>query len=79
MALDRTVELYVDGMTCSHCVASVTEELKEVEGVSNVEVVLKANKTSLVTVHTQTGVDDDALKDAISEAGYTLTEIKRDF
>ena len=79
MALDRTVELYVDGMTCSHCVASVTEELKEVEGVSNVEVILKANKTSLVPVHTQTGVDDDALKDAISEAGYTLTEIKRDF
>ena len=28
--IDRTVELSINGMTCGHCVASVTEELSEV-------------------------------------------------
>ena len=32
-----TIQLAVDGMTCSHCVASVTEELSELAGVGSVE------------------------------------------
>ena len=30
----------VTGMTCGHCVMSVTEEVQEIPGVENVEVVL---------------------------------------
>ena len=62
--IDRTVELSVNGMTCSHCVASVTEELREVPGVKNVDVILNSGGTSKVTVLTDTGVDDAKLKDA---------------
>lgn len=79
MAIDRTVELSVTGMTCSHCVASVTEELKDVPGVQNVEVILNSGATSKVTVVTDTGVDDDKLRDAVSEAGFELVGIARDF
>lgn len=79
MAIDRTVELYVKGLTCGHCVASVTEELSEVPGVLNTEVILKSGETSKVTVVTDTGVEDDALRDAIVEAGFELVEIRRDF
>ncbi|WRS30847.1 heavy-metal-associated domain-containing protein [Actinomycetaceae bacterium MB13-C1-2] len=77
--VDRTVELFVNGMTCGHCVASVTEELEEVPGVKNVEVILGGDdKPSKVTVVTDILLDDEALRDAISEAGYQLTEIRRD-
>lgn len=79
MSIDRTVELYVNGLTCGHCVASVTEELSEVPGVLNTEVILKSGETSKITVVTDTGVDDDALRDAIVEAGFELVEIRRDF
>ena len=77
--IDRTIELSVDGMTCGHCVMSVSEELSEIPGVKNVEVILNSGATSKVTVLTDTPLDDSALSDAVSEAGFTLVGISRDF
>ena len=77
--IDRTLELSVDGMTCGHCVMSVKEELGEIPGVKNVDVILNSGATSKVTVLTDTPLDDAALSDAVSEAGFTLTGISRDF
>lgn len=77
--IDRTVELSINGMTCGHCVASVTEELSEGPGVLNVEVILNSGATSKATVVTNTELDDNALRDAVSEAGFELVGIARDF
>ena len=77
--IDRTVELSINGMTCGHCVASVTEELSEVPGVLNVEVILNSGATSKATVVTNTELDDNALRDAVSEAGFELVGIARGF
>lgn len=77
--IDRTIELSVDGMTCGHCAMSVKEELSEMPGVKNVDVILNSGATSKVTVLTDTPLDDAALSDAVSEAGYTLVGISRDF
>ncbi len=77
--IDRTVELSINGMTCGHCVASVTEKLSEVPGVLNVEVILNSGATSKATVVTNTELDDNALRDAVSEAGFELVGIARDF
>lgn len=77
--IDRTIELSINGMTCGHCVASVTEELSEIPGVLNVEVILNSGATSKATVVTNTELDDNALRDAVSEAGYELVGIARDF
>ena len=77
--IDRTVELSINGMTCGHCVASVTEELSEVPGVLNVDVILNSGATSKATVVTNTELDDNALRDAVSEAGFELVGITRDF
>ena len=77
--IDRTVELSINGMTCGHCVASVTEELSEVPGVLNVDVILNSGATSKATVVTNTELDDNALRDAVSEAGFELVGIARDF
>ena len=58
----------VAGMTCGHCVASVTEEVQELPGVEDVDVVLE---TGVLTV-TGPGLDDDAVRRAVEEAGYQL-------
>ncbi|MCW2856700.1 MAG: Heavy metal transport/detoxification protein [Marmoricola sp.] len=60
----------VSGMTCGHCVASVTEELSELPGVTDVAVVLE---TGLVTVVSVEPLSEDAVRAAVSEAGYELT------
>lgn len=79
MEIDRTVELAVNGLTCEHCVQSVTEELSDVAGVKNVDVILNSGATSKVTLVSDVALDDDALREAVSEAGFELVSITRDF
>jgi copper chaperone len=62
----------VTGMTCGHCVASVTEELEELAGVQEVSVDLVAGGTSTVTVTSDQPLTDDAVQAAVAEAGYQL-------
>ena len=65
-----TTQTYtVTGMTCGHCVASVTEEVQEIAGVENVEVDLP---TGAVTVTSAAPLDDAAVQAAVEEAGYAL-------
>jgi copper chaperone len=59
----------VTGMTCGHCVASVTEEVSEIAGVEHVDVVLD---TGQVTVTSAEPVDAAAVRAAVEEAGYHL-------
>jgi copper chaperone len=59
----------VSGMTCAHCVSSVTEEVQEIPGVDKVAVVLE---TGALTVTSSRPLDDDAVKAAVEEAGYRL-------
>lgn len=59
----------VTGMTCGHCVASVTEELLEVDGVEAVDVTLE---TGAVTVTSTGPLDRDDVERAVAEAGYRL-------
>ena len=59
----------VTGMTCGHCVASVTEELLEVDGVETVEVDLPQGA---VTVTSAGPVERADVAAAVDEAGYAL-------
>ena len=59
----------VSGMTCGHCVASVTEEISEIDGVTDVAVDLP---TGAVTVTSTTPVDSEEVRAAVEEAGYQL-------
>ena len=67
-----TTELAVTGMTCHHCVASVTEELSELAGVSAVNVDLVVGGASTVTVESATPLKPADIEAAITEAGYAL-------
>lgn len=69
---DVTAQFLVEGMTCSHCVRSVTEEVSAIEGVSSVDVDLHAGGVSTVTVSSATPVDAERVREAVEEAGYNL-------
>ena len=62
----------VDGMTCGHCVSSVTSEISALEGVEDVSVALVPGGTSQVTVVSDQPLAADAVRAAVDEAGYTL-------
>lgn len=64
--------LQVTGMTCAHCVSSVTEELTEVDGVAAVSVDLVVGGSSTVTVTLSAPVEEGALRSAVEEAGYAV-------
>jgi len=59
----------VQGMTCGHCVSSVTEEVGEIDGVQNVDVDLASG---LVTVTSDRDIAEDDVRAAVTEAGYQL-------
>jgi copper chaperone len=59
----------VTGMTCGHCVASVTEEVQEIPGVEKVDVTLE---TGALTVTSAEPLDDATVRSAVEEAGYQL-------
>ncbi|MEU7690857.1 cation transporter [Microbispora hainanensis] len=62
----------VTGMTCGHCVSSVSEEVGVVPGVTGVQVDLA---TGLLTVESDGGVDDAAVVAAVREAGYDVAGV----
>jgi copper chaperone len=64
----ETRDYTVEGMTCSHCVLSVREEVSEVPGVSAVDVDLASGRLTV----TGTDLDDDAVRAAVAEAGYKV-------
>ncbi|HWC80989.1 MAG TPA: heavy metal-associated domain-containing protein [Pseudonocardiaceae bacterium] len=64
-----TATYTVSGMTCQHCVSSVTEELGALSGVTDVTVQLD---TGAVTVASQRPLPADEVAAAVDEAGYQL-------
>jgi copper chaperone len=67
--MSQTRSYTVTGMTCGHCVASVTEEVEAVPGVEQVDVALE---TGALTVTASGPLDDAAVRTAVEEAGYAL-------
>jgi copper chaperone len=59
----------VTGMTCAHCVASVTEEVTGLPGVEGVQVDLS---TGAVVVTSAAPLDRTDVAAAVEGAGYTL-------
>ncbi|MEU5939620.1 copper ion binding protein [Micromonospora sp. NPDC047548] len=61
----------VQGMTCGHCVNSVSAEVGAIEGVKDVQVDLASGQ---VTVTSESPLDTDSVRAAVDEAGYDLVE-----
>lgn len=69
MAETMVKTLNIEGMMCAHCQAHVKKALEGVAGVAQVEVSLEENKA---TVTVTPGVEEQALADAVAEAGYKV-------
>ena len=61
-------EYTVKGMTCQHCVASVHEEVSEVDGVEEVRVDLDTGRVRVAGE----GFTDESVRAAVAEAGYEV-------
>jgi copper chaperone len=62
----------VAGMTCEHCVRSVTEEVSEVPGVTAVDVDLGSGRLTVTGA-----AEDSAVRAAVVEAGYQVVDPAR--
>lgn len=67
--MSQTSTYTVVGMTCGHCVSSVSEEVGAIGGVEHVEVDLE---TGSLTVKAAAPVDEAAVRTAVEEAGYAV-------
>jgi mercuric reductase len=68
MSERNQITLRVEGMTCDGCARHVTESLKNVPGV--VEAQVPGWRSGQATVVAETNVTDEALTNAVSDAGY---------
>jgi len=64
--------LKVEGMTCMHCVNRVKNALEGVEGVTSADVNLEQGQA----IVEGTEFSDTALKEAVADAGYEVTDIQ---
>lgn len=67
--MSTTVTYQVSGMTCGHCVQSVSREVGALAGVEAVDVDLASGA---VTVTSGRPLDTEAVRAAVDEAGYEL-------
>lgn len=70
MSNPTTTTFNVSGMTCGHCVSSVTAEVGKIDNVISVDVDLASGN---VTVESLGVVDKKAFDTAVDEAGYQVT------
>ncbi|MFF5218407.1 heavy-metal-associated domain-containing protein [Micromonospora sp. NPDC000442] len=64
-----TATYQVKGMTCGHCVSSVSTEISGIAGVRDVQVDLASGQ---VTINSEAPLDPAAVRAAVDEAGYEL-------
>ena len=68
--MTSTATFTVSGMTCEHCVESVSEEVLEIAGVTVVDVDLP---TGRLTVTSDQPVSEAEVASAVDEAGYRVS------
>ena len=64
-----TVTMHIDGMMCGHCENTVKTALEAVEGVEEVRADAKAGTAVIVM---EPGADEQAMRDAVTKAGYVF-------
>jgi len=70
---DETMKkvIEINGMSCGHCQAKVEKVLNAIDGVeAKVDL-----KKKIATVDLKTDIDDEILKNAVSEAGYEVVSV----
>ncbi|MDP4219911.1 MAG: heavy-metal-associated domain-containing protein [Bacteroidota bacterium] len=69
----ESVKLQITGMHCLGCVRTVTNALKRVDGVADVDVSLQSRSATVRFEASQTSIRE--LSKAIQDAGYEVSEV----
>lgn len=62
-------KITIEGMSCQHCVRAVTDALKAIDGITDVEVSLENKEAAFQAPDNQ---DIEQVKKAVSDAGYKV-------
>jgi len=65
--MSKTIK--VKGMSCQHCVASVTKALAGIQGITDVQVNLEKGEASF---NEKSPVPEQAIRDAITKIGFEV-------
>lgn len=68
----KTIELPIEGMTCQHCVRSVTQALEDTPGVKSADVSLARRRATVSLA--DAAVTREALAAAVIQAGYRVPD-----
>jgi Cu+-exporting ATPase len=66
-------EISIEGMSCMHCVKSVTDTLNGLDAVISTEVDLEQNSAVIETAQEP---DEAVITSVITDAGYSVTGIR---
>lgn len=72
----RTITVRVDGMVCDFCARSLTKVLRRDENVEDVAIDLE-DKTVTILLTEDGAMDDEAVTEAVLNAGYNVASIER--
>lgn len=64
------VQLHIGGMTCEHCVASVTKGIQSLDGIEKVVVTL--NDSTAVVNYNAAALAIDDIKKAVEKRGFVV-------
>lgn len=74
--MSTAVTYLIEGMTCAHCVASVSSELQAMLEVDDVSIELESEGASRVHVTSSVALSESSVAAAIEEAGdYRLVGV----
>jgi len=74
MAMLKKAKVKIDGMSCQHCVKTVTDVMMGIDGVSQVKVNLKKREARLKFERDR--LDLESLETAIVTAGFEFVSLK---
>ena len=74
MAMLKKAKIKIDGMSCQHCVKTVTDVMMGLDGVSQVKVNLKKGEARLKFERDR--LDLELLETAIVTAGFEFVSLK---
>lgn len=70
---EKTVTIYIEGMMCAHCEATVKKALESIDGVKSAEA-SHENGTAKVILSSE--VDKEAMKKAVEDEDYTVVRFE---
>ena len=74
MAMLKKAKVKIDGMSCQHCVKTVTDVMMGIDGVSQVKVNLKKGEARLKFERDRLNLE--SLETAIVTAGFEFVSLK---